>query len=131
MNESKANPNSGLKWFIAALIVVIAVGVLAVTCPTSDDHRRAIAQVSRDWVQSQQMELTGNKMADAVINEALKWVAGEGTHLALEQLLTVDNYVVCSVGRISVTGEPHVVSVGVLNHVFTYDSDELQQLFSD
>ena len=114
-----------------ALILVIVVGVFTVTCPKAEDHRRAIAQVSRDWVQSQQMELTGNKMTDAVLNEAFKWLVGEGTNLALDQMLTVDNYVVCSVGRISITGEPHVVSIGVLNHVYTYGTEDLQQLLAD
>lgn len=42
--------------------------------------------------------------------------------------LTVDNYLVCSLGRIHYADKAPVVSVGVLGHVFTIDKSSLKQL---
>ena len=42
--------------------------------------------------------------------------------LFLDGMLQVDNYFVCSVGRIKFEGEEYIVSIGVLNHVFTLEN---------
>lgn len=47
--------------------------------------------------------------------------------LVIDNMLKVDNYFVCSIGTITFDGETKVVSVGVLNHVFTPGKEDLKK----
>ena len=48
--------------------------------------------------------------------------------MVIDNMLNVDNNFVCSVGTITYNGETQIVSVGVLNHVFTADDKKVLQL---
>ena len=39
----------------------------------------------------------------------------------------MDNYVVCSLGKVNYNGKDYVVSLGLLGHIFTVDEDDLQK----
>ena len=45
---------------------------------------------------------------------------------AIDNLITVDNYFVCSIGKVNYDNKEHIVSVGLLKHIFTVDKDELK-----
>lgn len=91
--------------------------MLYLTCPTADDHRR-------------EMQRLGEETTKVLVDEAGGGIAGEICELFSDKLVTsyltdqlqVDNYVVCSIGRLSnplTHDEPVIVSVGVLNKVYT------------
>ena len=44
----------------------------------------------------------------------------------MDNLVSVDNYFVGSVGKINIAGKSYIVSVGVLNHIFTLNKDQLR-----
>lgn len=53
-----------------------------------------------------------------------------GTGLAgivLDNTLKVENHFVCSVGTITYAGKTKIVSIGILNHVFTADKEDFKQ----
>ena len=50
---------------------------------------------------------------------------GMAAESALNELLTVDNYFICSVGRMEFDGREHVTSIGLLNHIFTVNKDDI------
>ena len=55
-------------------------------------------------------------------------VIGSGiAEMVIDQKLMVDNYFVCSIGRVLLDGEEKVVSVGCFNHVFTMPEDKLKE----
>ena len=41
------------------------------------------------------------------------------------QFMSVDNYVIFSVGKIRYGGETKTISFGILGHVFTFDADDI------
>ena len=46
--------------------------------------------------------------------------------LVIDNMLKVDNYFVCSIGRITYEDETNIVSVGILNHVFTASAEDVK-----
>ena len=48
--------------------------------------------------------------------------------LVIDNMLNVEDYLVCSIGTATYDGEMHVVSVGLLNHVFTIDEEKAAQI---
>ncbi len=106
-----------MKTLLYALLAVVLLScVCAITCPDKDDHVEALKNVINDALTE---ELSQKADAD---NELVSLGAMIGTGIggfALDNMLQVDNYFVCSVGRINYDGEKHTISIGILNHVFT------------
>jgi hypothetical protein len=48
------------------------------------------------------------------------------SNLVIDSRLSVDNYFLFSVGKVTFDGESKIVSVGLLNHVFTDINDNLK-----
>ena len=72
----------------------------------------------------------GGVMGD-IINKIVKQITGAGTDMAISNYLDVKNYVVCSVGRISVGDtKDKMVSLGAFGHVFTFDKEDLEKLWA-
>lgn len=116
---------------VAALVaLVLLVGLLVATCPTPEQHAAAVSNVVSgavgDLLQSDSVS------SDNPFGAALKSFASGATSQVAGRVvgsaLTVDDYHVCSIGRIRYDGKSHVVSVGVLGHVFTVGSAYLKEL---
>lgn len=98
------------KSLLISLIIVVAVLLgLVLTCPKADDHREAIRTEVTN-VMSHSLKSTG---ADAFAPFIQSIIVP-----AAINMVTVDNYTVCSIGRFEWKGKSSVVSVGVLGHVY-------------
>ena len=127
----KKGSGCGTKLLITLLILVILLGILAVTCPSRQDHKDAIASSSREWVKEKiesADQMGGLGGLTSVFSGVIEWISGKGIDYAIDEYLDVDNYFVCSVGRIRVGDNPKTVSLGVLNHVFTFDKGDVDNL---
>ena len=113
---------------LVALLVVLLLFVA--TCPKARMHKEAVAGVVSETV-GEAFQLDSIP-ADDPASRSMKSFAHEATRqivgVAVDQLLTVDNYWVCSVGHIQYADKRPVVSVGVLGHVFTVDKADLKAL---
>ncbi len=123
-------------WLIAALILAIVFATMVFTCPDRAAHERAIQEVTKQWVNDKVDEKLngitgmGGVMGD-FINKIVKQITGVGTDKAINRYLDVKNYVVCSVGRISVGDtKDKMVSLGAFGHVFTFDKQDLEKLWA-
>jgi hypothetical protein len=112
--------------FFIVLLVVMAL-VLIATCPDREAHRTAIKDVVAGVVNSE--------MNNQSLNEAL---ASIGTAVAistadayLNSSLMIRDHTFYNVGVIDYDGEFRMVSVGVLNHVFTISEDDARELIKD
>lgn len=115
---------------ILVLVLVVAVAIAAVvTCPDKKAHVEAVSN-------------TLTSMVDEKLNESMPaagkaWsfvgtmFAGKIIDTVLEQKIEIDNYFVYSVGRITFRGETKTVSVGVFNHVFTFDKEDLKNAITE
>ena len=119
--------HTGLKWIVVLLIEVALLALLVATCPSRDDHREAMVGSSKDWVSDK----VSDSPLGSIFGELVKWAAGNGADLAIDQLLVVDNYFVCSVGHFNVGEKPKTVSFGILGHVFTFGKDDIEQVLQD
>lgn len=113
-----------MKKILAIVIVLAALFLMVLTCPKKPAHVEAMKEAVTEYIDSNvlssQTDNTQKGVAFLVSLFAPKLV---GTFL--ESQLEVDDYFVLSVGHISFDGEDHVVSLGVLNHVFTFDKNDL------
>ena len=123
-------------WLIAALILVILFGTMVFTCPDADDHKAAIQEVTKSWVDDKVDENMGNITGingpiGELINKAIKELTGFGTDKVITNYLDVKNYVVCSVGRMNVgNGESKMVSLGAFGHVFTFGKEDIERAWT-
>lgn len=123
-------------WLVAALILAILFATMVFTCPKRSDHEAAIQEVTKAWVGDkvdQNLDaITGmGGVFGDLINKAIKQLTGIGTDQVISKYLDVNNYVVCSVGRMAVgDGEKKMVSLGVFGHVFTFGKDDIEKAWT-
>lgn len=109
------------------IIVIIAIALVGViTCPQKDAHTDALMKLVNVALDT---ELSRNAETEEELGFAmLGSVIGSGiAEIVIDKKLLVDNYFVCSIGRIVFDGEEKVVSVGFFNHVFTMPEDKLKE----
>ena len=123
-------------WLIAALVLAILFATMVFTCPDQQDHEAAIQKVTKDWVGEKVDENLGSitgvgGVFGDLINKALKQLTGFGTDKVISNYLDVKNYVVCSVGRMSIgDNEEKMVSLGAFGHVFTFGKEDIEKAWT-
>ena len=123
-------------WLVALLILAILFATMVFTCPNRADHEAAIQEVTKAWVDDKVDENLGSitgvgGVFGELINKALKQLTGFGTDKVISNYLDVKNYVVCSVGRMSVgENEDKIVSLGAFGHVFTFDKEDIEKAWT-
>ncbi len=119
-----------MKGFLYTLLIVFALSLVCiVTCPDKDAHSDALMKLFNVAWQTELAEVGINENEGlALFGSAL----GSGiAEYVIEKQLIVDNYFVCSIGRFIYEGEENIVSVGVLNHIFTKSEEELLRELED
>lgn len=113
------------KFRFVLLIIIALLVVMTVTCPKKADHITAVSDTltgaihdtgsdeDEDWRVIGSM--LGNKVAGAV----------------LESTMEVNNCIIFSIGKLKLDGNDKVVSVGLLNHVFTAPKEKLRLQATD
>lgn len=112
------------------LVFIALIAVLILTCPKPEQHKETLAEVITATVNDavhDSDDITGNEVIDYAFRAISDVFAGKVINAAVNNLVTVDNYVVCSLGKVHYHGEDHIVSLGLLGHIFTVDEDDLQE----
>ena len=112
------------------LTLVVLVAVMVVTCPKTEQHKEVLSTVITTTVNdavNDNDNLTGNTFIDNAFKTVSNAFAGKVIETAVDNLVTVDNYVVCSLGKVHYEGKDHIVSLGIFGHIFTVDEDDLQE----
>lgn len=123
-------------WLLAALILAILFATMVFTCPDRQKHEEAIQEVTKAWVGDKVDENMGNitgmgGVFGDLINKALKELTGFGTDKVISSYLDVTNYLVCSVGHMSIgNNEEKMVSLGLFGHVFTFGKEDIEKAWS-
>lgn len=116
---------------IGILLTIIAlVAVMIVTCPKTEQHKEVLSTVITATVNdavNDNDNITGNTFIDNAFKTVSNAFAGKVIEAAVDNLVTVDNYVVCSLGKVHYDGKDHIVSLGVFGHIFTVDEDDLRE----
>ena len=110
--------------FYTLLIIIILGGICVATCPDREAHSEALKDLVNQVITA---ELSGEEEdADLVMFGSMIGTGLSG--LVIDNMLNVEDYLVCSIGTATYDGETHVVSVGLLNHVFTIDEEKAAQI---
>ena len=120
--QATPKKNGNKKWW-ALVITLIVIMLLAVTCPSKDDHKDAqngdISTAVTNTIVGQQSlwQVVGNFFVSKIVDATL------------ESNLRYSNYLVCSVTRAELNDKKSILSIGVLSHVFVlFNKDDLQKL---
>ena len=105
--------------------VLVLAGLCVATCPDRDAHSEALKDLFNRIMTTEMSKDVSNESEAGLVMFLSVLGTGLGG-LVIDNVLNVDNYFVCSIGTITYNGETQVVSVGVLNHVFTARPSWLQ-----
>lgn len=115
------------KLLLFILILVAVAGVCVVTCPDKAAHSEALKDLVNTVLTEELAEGESESETDAGF-VAFGSMLGTGlAGIVLDNTLKVENHFVCSVGTITYDGKTKIVSIGILNHVFTADKEDFKQ----
>ena len=114
---AKGSENN-MKKLLVSLFFIALVVLLALTSPPKKVHSESIINAFNDAIRdkSENSNMLGMLM-DGVASYFLSSI--------VDKNLIVDNYLIFSLGKFESQGESKVVSVGILNHVFTLGAKEM------
>lgn len=120
-----------MKGLIYTFLVLLGLTcVCVVTCPNKSAHSEALKNLL-NTVMTEEMNNSVETDEDAGW-AMLGSMIGTGIGgLMIDNMLKVENYFVCSVGTMTFDGETKIVSLGLMNHVFTISEDEAKEAASD
>lgn len=98
--------------FIVFIAVIALVAGAFVTCPDKKAHQKALTESVGQYA-SDKVDSKGG-----VWGKVAKAVAGnKAVELAISQFLSVEDYGVCSIGKIKKGEDSQIVSFGIFGHV--------------
>ena len=103
------------------LILAVAFILLIFTCPDSRAHKEKIQSVVTSAVDDMLREQDNPLLIVIGTMASTKIV-----EMAVTDKITVDNYFLFSFGYFYNEGERQLVSIGILNHVFTLSEDQVK-----
>lgn len=116
---------------LGILITLVAFAiVLILTCPKPEQHKEVLSGVITNTVNdavNDTTNTTGNALIDNAFRSISNAFAGNVIRSAVDHLVTVDNHIIYSTGKVNYAGQDHIVSLGLLGHIFTVDEDDLQE----
>ena len=122
---------------IVVLLLVLVMAMFA-TCPKEVDHRLAVTELGNEVLQAKIEQSGVNRWLKAAgidfgdKHQALLDTTGSiSAGFMVNNLLHIDDYYFFSVGRLKVGAKDYVVSVGVLNHVFTPDKETVIEVIDN
>ena len=120
-----------MKGLLYTFLIVLGLAcVCVVTCPDKSDHSEALKELFNTL-------MTEELAKDIETEEEAGWAVlgsmiGTGIGgLIIDNFLKVENYFVCSVGTITYEGETKIVSLGLMNHIFTLSEDDVREAMEE
>lgn len=119
-------PEKKVHWGIVAIVAVLIVILMAVTCPSQDDHQEAVAKVCHEYVNSK-IEDSENPYAmfgSFLVNGVLD--------IGVKEMVTAEKYLIFSIGTLNkLDGTHENISFGVFGHVFTFNKKQLEERLNE
>jgi len=120
--QKKKKSHWGCLW--TAVILALVVFVMYATNPNKEQHWEKITNEVGEAVVMEENDILG---LGGVVNS----IATEAIMAFGKNYFNINDYFVCSVGKINYEGEDKVVSVGLLNHVFTFNKEDVTTYLQD
>ena len=118
-----------MKKIITLIVAIAAILLLALTCPNKQAHQDKIKTTMSGIVEEGlNKEASDDEKGFAFLGSLFATKMGE---VALDQKLDGNNYIICSIGKVSFEGKTHYVSFGILNQVFVLGQDKMRQTIKE
>lgn len=130
-NDSVSNHSNSFrlsKLVITIAVAVIAVVVLALSCPNKHAHAETLNNAIMTALSEKMSKDSTMNDGTGVIAQGL---ASSVVPKVLNSMLTVDNYFLFSVGKLSYKGESKMVSFGILGHVFPVGLSDSENILDE
>lgn len=117
-----------MKKGIIFIVLILIVAVSVITCPSKEMHKDAVQTTIKN-VLSKNLNYSDSEIDNKdLVNGILSLFGSSFVGFTLDAYLTVDNYFVCSVGKLRMSeGKKSIVSIGVFNHIFTIPEEEIEK----
>lgn len=125
--QDKGGKNTVLKVVLAVIAVLLIV--MAVTNPSKDEHKRAIADAVTQMFEDQ-TKVDSNDPLESGLMALGKVFADQFTTALLNDYLNYHNYLFWSTTSIDAAGKDYRTSIGLFGHVFTISNDDLDKALS-
>lgn len=107
-----------MKKLLVSLFFIALVILLALTSPPKKVHSESITNVFNDAIRNK-------SESDNIFSILMDGAASYFLSSIVDKNLIVDDYLIFSLGKIQTQEESKIVSVGILNHVFTLGTKEM------
>lgn len=120
-----------MKGLLYTILILLGLAcVCIVTCPDKDAHSDALKELFNSVLTEKLNEDVTDE--DEQAYAMFRSMLGTGlAGLVIDNMLKVENYFVCSIGTITYENETNIVSVGILNHVFTASEEDVKENAKD
>ena len=115
-----AGKKAGRGWLVAVLALIGILIAMALTCPKKDQHVDAVLEKISYLISDTAGAENDSQVLGAMLGNAI-------AKPLVKTYLTVDDYVLFSVGHFVYNGEESTASLGVFGHVFTVTRKELKR----
>jgi len=110
---------------LSVIAVIVLLMAMVVTCPKARDHKEVLKIVLREVIEEKIDDVVSRDMLGSVVKLAGNMAMGSTSDYAIDRFIRVDDYFLFSVGRLRIGTTDRVVSIGVFNHVFAPDKDDI------
>ena len=113
------------KIYIAIVAAAAVLILLGVTCPNKQAHSEEIKTAVSDYLDEELSAETSEDEEGWAMFGSI--IADKLVEVFLDSKLKVNNYILFSTGEVHYQGHNKTVSFGILNHVFTFDADDIRR----
>lgn len=110
-------------WIVIAVLVALVV-TAALTCPDRKQHVQVISDRLSVLYEGAEYDDDGSGVFGALLGGLL-------LSATIESMITVDDYFVFNVGKVTYEGEDRVMSIGAFGHVFALSREQIRQRIQD
>mgnify|MGYP002625471280 FL=1 len=101
---------------------------MVATCPKASAHKEVLTMALQEAVDEGMDSATGNDLFGSVLKAMGQLTVGTTAKYVVDSMVRVDDYYFFSVGRLKYGNSERIVSIGLFNHVFAPDKDDLLEL---
>lgn len=114
------------KLLIVVIFLLVAI-LMVVTVPEKRLHKEAMMEAVEEFV----AEEAEDRLGDNVLSKIGKGVVVKTAEVALNSKLRENNYYLFNTTYVRLKGEDHLLSVGLLGKVFTFDKQMLRDKLAE
>lgn len=108
-----------MKKIVFTVLILMVIALIA-TCPTKQAHTEAVMNAVNSVLSKRTDDTDGWELLGAMLGSKI-------ANVVVEQKLEVKDYFIFSIGQMTFNGETKTVSVGLFNHVFTFDKEDMTE----